>query len=140
MRSASEDESDDAPRVTKVKPKTVRKSKAPTLEAKLKQAKSKPHSVSSTDRASPAANSSAGNSDFNSLPEFARSAWSTSFLPTLYDRLGQSPDPFVIEADMVKAIQEMIDLAYPDTDYQVRASDKIFIMVIVYLLSSFSRD
>jgi hypothetical protein len=135
MESASEGESDSISKTSGIvaKPKTVQKSKTSSLEVKT-NSKSKPCSI---ERASTPANSSSGNSDFNALPEFARSAWSTSFLPTLYDRLGQSPDPFVIDVDMVKAIQDVVDLAYPETDYQVRASDKIFNMVIALSFTIF---
>ncbi|KAI0244949.1 hypothetical protein BJV78DRAFT_1092706, partial [Lactifluus subvellereus] len=54
--------------------------------------------------------------------------WSTTFLPTLYSRLGCASNPFVLDADMVKVIQDIIDLVYPDTDYQVRTNDRIFAM------------
>ncbi|KAI0245201.1 hypothetical protein BJV78DRAFT_1140472, partial [Lactifluus subvellereus] len=62
------------------------------------------------------------------LPEFARAAWSTTFLPTLYDCLGCSGDPFVINSDMVKAIQEVVDFVYPGSNYQVHAGDKLINM------------
>jgi hypothetical protein len=68
-------------------------------------------------------------SDLSSLPEFARAAWSTNFLPTLYDRLGCSRDPFVIDPDMVNAVQEVVDFAYPGSGYQVRANDRLIVMV-----------
>jgi hypothetical protein len=140
IQSASEDESDAISRSTRVKPKPSQRSKASTLKAKQEPG-SKLHLVASD---SSAANRSSvhstGSSDFNPLPEFARGAWSSSFLPTLVDRLGQSPDPFVIEADMVKVIQDIVDLVYPGVDYQVRANDYIFNMVIVHLLPYLSRD
>ncbi|KAH9996357.1 hypothetical protein BJV77DRAFT_960725 [Russula vinacea] len=51
-------------------------------------------------------------SDLSRLPEFAHAARSTKFLPTLYDCLGCSPNPFVINPDIVEAIQEVVDFAY----------------------------
>jgi hypothetical protein len=64
-----------------------------------------------------------------SLPEFTRAAWATSFLPTLYDCLGCSNDPFVIAPDMVKVLQEIIDVVWTEVDYKVRVGDKIFTLV-----------
>ena len=58
-------------------------------------------------------------SDMTGLPDFACSAWSTSFLPTLYSRLGSSSNPFVMGADMVKVIQEVVDLVFPESDFKV---------------------
>ncbi|KAF8486342.1 hypothetical protein DFH94DRAFT_614452, partial [Russula ochroleuca] len=64
-------------------------------------------------------------SDLSSLPEFAHAAWSTKFLPTLYDCLGCSSNPFVINPNIVKAIQEVVDFAYPGSEYIVCANDKL---------------
>ncbi|KAH9956764.1 hypothetical protein BC827DRAFT_1270683 [Russula dissimulans] len=47
------------------------------------------------------------------------SAWCTSFLPTLYNCLEHSSDPFVINPDMVKEIQEKVDMVYLDNDHEV---------------------
>lgn len=58
-------------------------------------------------------------SDINTLPEFAWSTWGTNFLPTLYSCLGCARDPFVLDADMIKGVQEIHDYAYPNLDYQV---------------------
>jgi hypothetical protein len=91
--------------------------------------------------ASLAANTPAawGNPDPNDLPEFARSAWATTFLPTLYDCLGQSLDPFVIDGDMVKTIQELVDISYPNADYRVCVSGRIYSLVTVWLFCSLRR-
>jgi hypothetical protein len=67
--------------------------------------------------------------NLNALPEFARALWSATFLPTLYDCLGCSPDPFVIDPDMVKTIQGVLNLVYPDSIYQIHVNDRIFAMV-----------
>ena len=83
------------------------------------------------ERASPAASHSADSCDVNSLAEFAQSAWSMSFLPTLYDRLGRASNPFMIDSDMVKVIQEIVDIVYPYADYKVSVDDRIFTMVSV---------
>lgn len=68
-------------------------------------------------------------SDVSTLPEFARSTWGTHFLPMLYNCLGSAADPFFIEGNILKLIQEIHDYAYPDSDYQVRSNDRIFAMV-----------
>jgi hypothetical protein len=65
----------------------------------------------------------------DAIPEFACAAWSTRFLPTLYDCLGCAADPFVMDPDMVKCIQEVVDLVHPEADYTVRLNDKIFVRV-----------
>jgi hypothetical protein len=75
-------------------------------------------------------------SDLNSLPEFARAAWSTAFLPTLYKRLACSPDPFVIDSDLVKAIQEVVNIVYPDSIYHVRFNNKIFTLVSCFFFGT----
>jgi hypothetical protein len=75
---------------------------------------------------SPATNISLVTSNsIHALPEFAQLALSTTSLPTLYSCLGSTSDPFMIDADMVKAIQEIIDLVYPDVDYTVIAICRI---------------
>jgi hypothetical protein len=153
--SGSEDESNVIlTRTSKVKPKSAQAStaikakpkskprsahlKVPTFEPLEAKPKSKPHSANvkvpkpeSESEPEPEASNISGvaASDVNALPEFALSTWGTSFLPTLYNRLACAPDPFVLDADMVKVIQEIIDLVYPDSDYQVRVNDRIFTMV-----------
>jgi hypothetical protein len=98
------------------------------LKAKLERASVVPsESPTSTDLSG----SLAMGSDTTGLPDFARSAWSTSFLPTLYSRLGSSSNPFVLGADMVQVIQEVVNLVYPNSDYQVRVNDRIFTLVWV---------
>ncbi|KIM80299.1 hypothetical protein PILCRDRAFT_49899, partial [Piloderma croceum F 1598] len=70
-------------------------------------------------------------SDVDGLPEFARAAWSTSFLPTLYDSLACASKPWDLPgdgSDMVKFIQEILDSVYPGTGYQVKLNDRIFSM------------
>lgn len=60
------------------------------------------------------------------LPHFMQAAWSTAFLPTLYDSLGHSSQPF---ADFTKGpkvvskLQEAIDLIWPGTDFQIQWPD-----------------
>jgi hypothetical protein len=98
--------------------------------------KSKPRSATETAAETAGV---AATADVNTLPEFARSTWGTTFLPTLYDRLGFASDPFLIDVDMVKVIQEVVDLAYPDSDYQVRLGDRIFGQVSL-LYSTMSSD
>jgi hypothetical protein len=59
---------------------------------------------------SPAASNSGDSHNVNSLPEFAQSAWSISFLPTLYNLLAHASNPFVIDTDMVKVIQNLVNI------------------------------
>jgi hypothetical protein len=68
-------------------------------------------------------------SDLSRLPEFAHAAQSTKFLPTLYDCLGCSPNPFVINPDIVEAIQEVVDFAYLESEYVICADDRLVTMV-----------
>jgi hypothetical protein len=71
-------------------------------------------------------------SDVDGLPEFACAAWSTSFLPTLYNSLGCAPKPWDLPgdgSDMVKFVQEILDTVYPGTGYWVKLNDRIFSMV-----------
>lgn len=70
--------------------------------------------------------------DVNGLHEFTRAAWSTSFLPTLYDSLACASKPWDLPgdgSDMVKFIQEILDSVYPGTGYRVKLNDQIFSMV-----------
>jgi hypothetical protein len=46
-------------------------------------------------------------------------------LPTLYDCLGCSPDPFVIDSDIIGTIQAVVDFAYPQEGYRVCAGDNL---------------
>ena len=68
-------------------------------------------------------------SDVSALPQFACTTWGTHFLPTLYNCLGTAADPFLIDTDMLKLVQEIHDVAYPYSDYQVQGNNKIFAMV-----------
>jgi hypothetical protein len=80
-------------------------------------------------RTSPAASNSGNSYNVNSLPEFAQLAWSISFLPILYNLLAHASDPFVINANMVKVIQNLVNIVYPYVEYKVTVNDKIFIIV-----------
>ncbi|KAH9952830.1 hypothetical protein BJV74DRAFT_715230, partial [Russula compacta] len=55
--------------------------------------------------------------------------WATRFLPTLYMCLACSSDPFVLDPDLVKFIQGVVDITHPESNYQVRANDKLFTKV-----------
>ena len=60
------------------------------------------------------------------IPRFMIAAWSTSFLPMLYDSLGRSKKPFVHflkGLDIVGKLQEAIGLVWPGTDYAIQWSD-----------------
>ncbi|KAH9995455.1 hypothetical protein BJV74DRAFT_739415, partial [Russula compacta] len=57
--------------------------------------------------------------------------WSTSFLPTLYRRLGSAKNPWKPYKDgssMLDMIQEILDMVYPNSGYRVRIGDKIYSM------------
>jgi hypothetical protein len=77
----------------------------------------------------PSSHNSQRQADINTLPKFARARWSSRFLPTLYDCLGCSDNPFVINPDLLKVVQEVVDFIYPDSVYQVRVTDKFFTLV-----------
>jgi hypothetical protein len=79
-------------------------------------------------------------SDILTLPEFAREKWSSHFLPTLYDCLGCSREPFTISADVIHPVQAVVNAAYPDSEYTVVANDKIISMVCKHLLICTSAD
>jgi hypothetical protein len=86
--------------------------------------------------ASASANSASSGSadDIGGLPEFARAAWVTRFLPTLYHRLGSALKPFGLaneKEDMVQVVQKVVDYVYPHSGYSVKHGDKIFTMVSV---------
>jgi hypothetical protein len=104
----------------------VAPTKPAVSKAKLPKAEDESSTASSSNNVAVAVDTA---SDLNVLPEFARAAWSTSFLPTLYSRLACSNDPFVIDLDLVTAIQEIVDIVYPNTTYKVRLNDKMYSMV-----------
>ena len=57
---------------------------------------------------------------------FMTAAWSSSFLLTLYDSLGQSKKPFAHFSkglDIVGKLQDAIDMVWPGTDYNIKWSD-----------------
>ena len=127
--------SDTTPEAPCIRPKPIRNSAAPEPN---KSAVSKPNAkVPKVKHESPPSGSAASDisvaitttSDAGALPEFARATWSTSFLPTLYKCLACSSDPFVIGPDLVNVVQEIVNIVYPDSNYQVRSNDKIFTMV-----------
>jgi hypothetical protein len=76
---------------------------------------------------------SSGDSE-EGLPEFARSAWVSRFLPTLYAFLGSLERPWELSeqgSDDVKEIQKLINVVYPGSGYKVTLNDRIYSMVIV---------
>ena len=79
-------------------------------------------------------------SDILTLPEFACTKWLTHFLPTLYDCLGCSSDPFTPSADMITLVQAIVDVAYPDSSYRVVTNDRLITMVCKLPLVCTSAD
>lgn len=70
--------------------------------------------------------------DLTQLPPFARAAYASVFLPTLYHRLGCSETPFKEFSkgdDMVAVVQEVVDCVWPGSDWQVRWGDKLCSLV-----------
>jgi hypothetical protein len=90
------------------------------------------------DVGSPSTSGSPGDSDASQfLPKFARSAWVTRFLPTLYAYLGSLNKPWELSepgSDEVQTIQMLIDIVYPQSGYKVQLNDKIYNMVCIYFL------
>ena len=164
MVESEEDKSDVIPvKTSKVKPKSApkpaaskEKPKPCTANLKVPKARldhdgksatseTKPRSAANakapTKDASPNTNVLMAASDINTLPEFAWAAWSTTFLPTLYNCLACADNPFVLDTDMVKVIQEILYIVYPDSDYRLKVSDKMYAMVsplsqVIIMLSS----
>lgn len=130
ISSSSENGGNMSPIALKAKLKVMPRS-ASSAKAKAPNAEPEPESPTK----SPASGSAS--SDINTLPEFAQSAWSTRFLPTLYDYLGCATDPFVLNADMVSVMQEIHDRAYPTSNHQVRATDRIYALVFIAVLRRF---
>ncbi|KAF8488710.1 hypothetical protein F5888DRAFT_1809460 [Russula emetica] len=125
--SDSDSESEDAP--TKPPAKGAKKSTtADSKVLKVSKGKTQPEKTVKATKATkevPVANPPF---DISTLPEFARTNWSTHFLPTLYDCLGCSHDPFVIGSDIVKPIQAVVNAAYPGSGYRVLANDRLVVM------------
>ncbi|RDB20421.1 hypothetical protein Hypma_012520 [Hypsizygus marmoreus] len=63
------------------------------------------------------------------LPQFVRAQWATCVLPTLYRRLFCSDDPFTsfYKGDaFLQIVQEVLELVFPGTSYQVVRGSKLF--------------
>lgn len=81
--------------------------------------------------------SSPTSDEITNIPAFARIGWQTVFLPTLYDRMGSSDQPFSKfnkDARIVPVLQEVLNLSFPGTDYEVKWCDKICSQVRTHLL------
>ena len=92
------------------------------------QAAKKPnHCVPKKEATQPTASSdSNARPKVTEVPVFMRAAWSTVLLPTLYDSLGRSTQPFADFSKgqkVVAKLQEAIDLVWPGTDFQIQWSD-----------------
>jgi hypothetical protein len=115
---------------------TTAKPKAP----KVSKVKAQPEKTAKATKATTDVLVSTSASDILTLPEFARATWSTHFLPTLYDCLGCSRDPFVINSDIIKPIQAVVNAAYPGSGYRVVINDRLITMVCERLLIHTSAD
>jgi hypothetical protein len=140
--SDSESDSDDAAVTTSAKHESQAKAKplkgakrSTTANFKVpKVSKVKPQPEKTIKAAKTTAEVLVAASDISTLPEFARATWSTHFLPTLYDCLGCSCDPFVINLDIIKPVQAAVVAAYPVSEYRVVANDRLITMVYKHLL------
>jgi len=69
----------------------------------------------------------------DNLPQFARSAWASEYLPTVYEFLGSLEKPWELsdpkEVDDVKTVQMLVDIVYPLANYKVQFNDRIYLMV-----------
>ena len=113
-----------APTRAKVKhPHSPIKSQAPPSKA----AREVNHPVSKKEAVQPTVSrDSSARAKVTKVPHFMQAAWSTASLPTLYDSLGRSSQPFADFAKGLKVIsklQEAIDLIWPGTDFQIQWSD-----------------
>jgi len=62
------------------------------------------------------------------IPAFARASWTTAFLPTLYNNMFCSEKPFQDfqkGEQILKRLQSIVDLVYPDSGYEVNWGDGI---------------
>lgn len=80
--------------------------------------------------------SSPANESINDIPEFARTEWLSSFLPTFYAYLGSCADPFSVctGKGIVKEIQDIVDIVYPTANYKVQYNTKFYSVVNVNLI------
>ena len=91
-----------------------------------KATKMKPKSVKKMATQPAMLNDSSVRPKVTEVPCFMEAAWSTVFLPMLYDSLGCSMQPF---ADFAKGqkvegkLQEAIDFVWPDTDFKIQWYD-----------------
>jgi len=69
-------------------------------------------------------------SDF---PEFARTKWRSTFLPTLYEEFFSSSEPFDAfckgSNKFIALLQDTVTRVYPDVDYEVTGLDSIHLLV-----------
>jgi hypothetical protein len=119
--------------VSRVKPKRAKELPAAAPTKKFLSIK---HDSTTSDSTTSASTNVVKTSDIKTLPEFVRATWSSRFLPTVYNCLACSLDPFVVDIDLVKAIQEILDIVYPASGYKVRLNDKISSMVRLSSLSA----
>lgn len=73
-----------------------------------------------------AGNSTRGSVSNLKLPDFMRAGWASALLPTLYDSLGRSRKPFEHYCkgpEVIKKLQAVVDVVWPETDYKVKWTD-----------------
>jgi hypothetical protein len=100
-------------------------------------AHAKPPKVKSEVPISAASAGTTSRKDIDSLPDFDKARWVTSFLPTLYARLASALNPwrpYNVRSDLVDTVQEVVDFVYPGSGYEVKLGDKIYTMVSMFHL------
>jgi len=123
-----------------VKPLKGAKKSAVPKAPKVSKMKAQPEKTTKAGEPTMGGLVSTSASDILTLPEFARANWSSRFLPTLYNCLGCSREPFAISSDIIQPVQAVVNAAYPDSGYRVVANDKFISMVCKHLLIFTSAD
>jgi hypothetical protein len=66
--------------------------------------------------------------EIDRIPDFAREAWTTDFLPMIYNKLFLSRKPFEDFRkghQVIQYIQDTVDIVYPTSGHHVKWSDEI---------------
>lgn len=77
-----------------------------------------------------------------SLPEFIKPYWKATFVPTMVQFIGQDEYPWSYASDqggglkdnkrLVDLVQKLINVFWPDQDYEVTGGDKIYRIVSIF--------
>ena len=125
----SESEDDEA---TLSKAKGVKNSKPKSKALVKREPTIVQKKVIKAEGSSPGKSSDDVSDELDQLPPFARAAYTSVFLPTLYNRLGASKKPFTEFSkgdEMVAAVQEVVDRVWPESGWTVKWGDKLCALV-----------